>query len=321
MLLSLSQYLHEHHSDQEGLNQILEHLSLAAKIISKRTNKAGIDGIRGSHGGENTHGENQQKLDVFANDICKEYLHSSGEVVTVASEEEETSIHFPDRSGARYIVAFDPLDGSSNIDVNVSIGTIFSVHEKRNDVPLDSDEQFYQKGRDQVLAGYVLYGSSTVLTFTYGDAVHEFTLESEVGEFFLSIEAIKTPEEPKYYSVNEANYSIVADHDKAYIDHLRSLGLSGRYIGSFVADFHRNLLKGGVFMYPAVGTGRDGTFRGKLRLNYELKPMAWLQEVAGGLAISGKYAIMDILPTSLHERRAIVVGSNRLVSKYDQFCT
>jgi fructose-1,6-bisphosphatase I len=320
MLKNLTKFIEEKYPEKEDLGTILSNLALAGKIISKRTNKAGIDSLRGHHGGNNIHGEDQQKLDVFANEVCKEYLYNSGVVSLITSEEEDSVVAYHDREEARYVVAFDPLDGSSNIDVNTSIGTIFSVHETRTDVAWDAEEQFFQKGSTQVLSGYILYGSSTVLVFTFGSEVHEFTLEPEVGEFFLSMESIRTPDVCTYYSVNEGNMPSVQAHDRAYVDHIKfKLGASGRYIGTLVADFHRNLIKGGVFVYPAIDKTGSGEYRGKLRLNYELKPMAWLQTVADGLATNGKCDILNIIPISLHERESIVMGSRAVVSDYEEF--
>ncbi|PIT86907.1 MAG: fructose-bisphosphatase class I [Candidatus Magasanikbacteria bacterium CG10_big_fil_rev_8_21_14_0_10_43_6] len=237
----------------------------------------------------------------------------------MASEEEESVVDMAeDGSDAQYIIAFDPLDGSSNIDVNVSIGTIFSVHKRLPNVDRLDERQFFQAGHEQVLAGYILYGSSTVLVFSLGDGVHEFTLDPNIGEFFLSNEKITIPESCTYYSVNEGNVSYFEKSDAAFIEYLKhDVGASGRYIGSLVADFHRNLIKGGVFLYPRIDTKGDGVFTGKLRLNYELKPMAFLLEQAGGLAVDGAgMPILDIVPTELHERRGVVMGSRQVVETY-----
>lgn len=320
MYTTLSQHLIQHlsdHPDQKDLVMIMSDLATIGKFISKETNRAGLAGILGSSGDINVQDEEVQKLDIFANEKCKTFLRATGHFSALASEEEDGVVDMGEYGkDAKYVVAFDPLDGSSNIDVNVSIGTIFSVHRRRADVPATSAEQFLQKGRDQVLAGYILYGSSTVLVFSFGDGVHEFTLDSGVGEFLMSRERICIPNKCEVYSVNEANNKYFRQKDKDFIDKIKGDNTTARYIGSLVADFHRNLIRGGIYMYPGVDKKGDGEFKGKLRLNYEAKPMAFLVEQAGGLATDGENNILDMEPTELHQRTALFIGSKDLVESY-----
>ena len=218
---------------------------------------------------------------------------------------------------AKYIIAFDPLDGSSNIDVNVSIGTIFSVHCRLPDFDRLDERQFFQKGRDQVLAGYILYGTSTVLVFSHGHTVHEFTLDQGLGEFLLSREHIRIPESCGIYSVNEGKQEYFQEKDRAFIEHLKKdRKCSTRYIGSGVADMHRNLIKGGIFMYPELLDKKTGEYVGKYRLNYEAKPFAFLFEAAGGMATDGKNNILDVVPMSLHQRIAFIAGNKDVIEEY-----
>jgi len=316
---TLTQFLLHHlaaHPDQVTLSLLLSDLATIGKAISQKINKAGIAKILGSEGRKNIQDEEVQKLDILSNDLCKQYLTQTGRVAALASEEEEKPVDMGHNGeDAQYVIAFDPLDGSSNIDVNVSIGTIFSVHRRLPHFARTDEQQFLQTGRDQVLAGYILYGSSTVLVFSFGEGVHEFTLDPGLGEFLLSHESITLPSLPRYYSVNECNMRHVSTSDQKKMCWLRDeSGLRGRYIGSLVADFHRNLIKGGVFMYPEVDAKNTGTYLGKLRINYELKPLAFLVEQAGGLATDSKgEVIMDISPTSLHERSGFVIGNKDTV--------
>jgi fructose-1,6-bisphosphatase I len=235
----------------------------------------------------------------------------------MASEEEETAVDLKNPHGG-YVIAFDPLDGSSNIDVNVSVGTIFSVHKKLGGVAAGDERQFLQSGRDQVLAGYVLYGTSTLLVFSWGEGVHEFTLDQDLGEFFLSNAQLKLPRDYPYYSVNESYAPFISGKDQAYLAKIRQETSKLRYVGSLVADFHRNLLKGGIFFFPAVDTSGKGAFKPKLRLNYEAKPMAYLAEQAGGAAGTGTQAILDIEPDSLHQRVPVIIGNKKLVNLYKE---
>jgi len=318
---TLTQYLIQHlaaHPDQKDLVLMMSDIAVIGKYISRETNRAGVAGIRGGTDATNIQGEHVQKLDIFANDLCKNYLRETGHFAALASEEENTVVDMGKYGkDAQYVIAFDPLDGSSNIDVNVSIGTIFSVHRRRTDCDRTDEKQFLQKGREQVLVGYVLYGSSTVLVFSFGDGVHEFTLDQGLGEFLLSNEHIRVPKKCLYYSVNEGNTFYMSEKDKKFIEYLKfEKKSSTRYIGSLVADFHRNLLKGGIYLYPAVDKKGTGEYMGKLRLNYELKPIAFLLEQAGGLAIDGEKDILNIQPTSLHQRTAFIAGNRDIVDEY-----
>ena len=297
-------------SDQPKICEIILLFSHIATDISGHTNMAGISGILGAVGETNDHGDDVQRLDVYANDLCKNRFSESPHVAAIASEEEKSIVVFDDHREANYIIAFDPLDGSSNIDVNVSIGSIFSVQKKRTDVDIHSEEQFFQKGTEQVISAYALYGASTVLVFSLNNQVYEATLESKTGEWFISREDMKLPESAKYYSVNESNYAFVSEKDQEYIDSLRSgSGLSARYIGSLVADMHRNMIKGGIFLYPAIDKSGNGEYSGKLRLLYELAPFAHLIELMGGIAHNGEERMLEIMPKSLHQREAAYLGN------------
>ncbi len=306
------------HPERADLTLIMSDLAAIGKYISRDTNKAGLAGIQGAAGIMNIQQEQAQKLDVYANELCKEYLRATGHFAAMASEEEDGVVDMGEYgTNAKYIIAFDPLDGSSNIDVNVSIGTIFSVHRRREDVERTSEAQYFQKGRDQVLVGYILYSSSTVIVFSFGDGVHEFTLDQGLGEFLLSNERIRIPEKCPYYSVNEGNTPYISKKDQRFIERLKlEKNMSTRYIGSLVADFHRNLLKGGIFLYPGIDKEGKGEFRGKLRLNYEAKPLAFLAEQAGGLATDGNEYISHIVPSSLHQRTALFLGNKNVVEEY-----
>lgn len=290
-------------------------IATIGKLISARTNRAGLTDLRGLAGSTNVQDEAQAKLDVYANDLCKGYLEQTGLFAAMASEEEDDVVDLKNPS-ARYVIAFDPLDGSSNVDVNVPVGTIFSVHKKLAGIPAGDEKQFLQKGRDQVLAGYVLYGSSTMLVFSWGEGVHAFTLDVDLGEFMLSDMRLKYPDDCPYYTFNEAYASFVSEPDQKYLDVVRAAVGKQRWIGSLVADFHRNLIKGGVYVLPAFDTSGEGNFKPKLRLNYEAKPMAFLSEQAGGAAVSEKGAILDLKPEQLHQRVTLVIGNKSIVNKY-----
>lgn len=320
-MTTLAQYLLHHlaaHPDHRQLALFMNDLATIGKIISRETNRAGVAGILGTAGTVNVQGEQVQQLDVFANELCKTYLAQSGHVAALASEEEESPVDMGESgANAEYIIAFDPLDGSSNIDVNGSIGTIFSVHKRLPGIPHSDERQFLQPGRDQVLAGYILYGSSTVLVCSFADGVHEFTLDQTLGEFLLSNEHMQLPAVCPYYSVNEANVKYMSEKDRAYVSWLRDeSGASARYVGALVADVHRTLVKGGVFLYPAIDSKRTGNYAGKLRLNYELKPLAFLIEQAGGVATNGSARILDLVPTALHERQPIFLGTKEMIAQY-----
>ncbi len=317
---TLDQYLLEElkgHPERLELVMVMSNIATIGKLISARTNRAGLDNIRGMAGSTNIQDESQAKLDIYTNNLCKEYLKSTGLFAALASEEEDevVDLQSPD---AKYIIAFDPLDGSSNIDVNVSIGTIFSVHKKLDGIAAGDERQFLQPGADQVLAGYVMYGASTMLVFSWGDGVHEFTLDVDLGEFLLSDNHVMMPDDCPYYSVNEGYSEVMAAADQAYVATLKSEIGRLRWIGSFVADFHRTLLKGGVFFYPAVDTKGGQDYKPKLRLNYEAKPIAFLAHHAGALASSGSQDILAIVPDSLHQRIPVIIGNPRLVNMYKE---
>ncbi len=307
------------------LSKILSAIKLASKIVSHEINKAGLAAdIIGSVGSENIQGEEQQKLDLYANEKFINALSARGVICGVASEENESYIAFNNEvnNTAKYVVLMDPLDGSSNIDVNVSVGTIFSVFKRKsNDTePVDISD-FLQKGDDQVAAGYIIYGSSTMLVYTTGNGVNGFTFDPGIGVFFLSHPNMKTPDTGRIYSVNEGNSTHFKKGIKKYIAYCQSENdkenkkpYSSRYIGSLVADFHRNLIKGGIYMYPSTKSSPNG----KLRLLYECAPLAFLIEQAGGRAISESGRIMDILPTDLHERTPVFIGSRNMVDTIEQ---
>lgn len=312
---TLQQYLLgelKDHPERYDLVMMMADIATIGKLISARTNRAGLTDIRGLADSSNVHDEKQAKLDIYANDLCKEYLRTTGLFAALASEEEEVVVDL-ENPDANYVIAFDPLDGSSNIDVNVGVGTIFSVHKKLEGVAAGDERQFLQPGRDQVLAGYVLYGSSTMLVFSWGDGVHAFTLDVDLGEFLLSDAHVKIPAECPYYSFNEAYAPYISGSDQKYLEKVRKRTSKLRYIGSFVADFHRNMIKGGIYIFPAIDTSGKKQFKPKLRLNYEAKPMAMLAEQAGGAASTGTVNILDIIPHELHERTAIIIGNKSLV--------
>lgn len=292
------------------LTQLLTSFRLAGKIVNREVNKAGLaEDILGAEGSENVQGEAQQKLDVYANELFIRLLRSQGEVCGVASEENDDIVHFD--NGGKYVVTMDPLDGSSNIDVNVSIGTIFSIYRRVSSGPKAMLEDFLQPGTAQVAAGYIIYGSSTMLVYTTGHGVNGFTLDPSIGTFCLSHPNMTTPAEGNIYSVNEGNYFDFSDGVRNYIDDCKKQKMSARYIGSLVADFHRNLIKGGMYMYPATTKAP----KGKLRLLYEANPLAFIVEQAGGIATNGKTRIMEMKPSELHERCPLYIGSKTMVEE------
>jgi fructose-1,6-bisphosphatase I len=291
---------------------LLSGILLATKFVASQVRRAGLLDVLGAAGQTNVQGESVQKLDVLANYALLQCLRSRGNVAVMASEEnEEPVIVQQDRRDGKYVVVFDPLDGSSNIDVNVSIGTIFSVLQREPDPGGKRDPlpDVLQPGSRQVAAGYVVYGPSTMLVFTTGRGVHGFTLDPAIGAYILSQELITMPPEGSLYSVNEANADSFPEGYRRFLSHLRSgkagRPYSSRYVGSLVADFHRTLLKGGIFLYPPTRTYPDG----KLRLLYEANPIAFLAEQAGGKATNGRDRILDIPPRSLHQRTPLLVGS------------
>ena len=290
------------------LSQLLTSFRLAGKMVNREVNKAGLaEDILGAQGTENVQGEAQQKLDVYANELFIRLLRSQGMVCAVASEENDDIVHFD--NGGKYVVAMDPLDGSSNIDVNVSIGTIFSIYRRVSTGKKATMEDFMQPGTAQVAAGYIIYGSSTMLVYTTGHGVNGFTLDPSIGTFCLSHPHMTTPADGKIYSVNEGNYYDFSDGVRNYIDGCKKQKFSARYIGSLVADLHRNLMKGGIYMYP----GTTKAPKGKLRLLYEANPLAFIVEQAGGKATDGCTRILDIKPTELHQRCPLYIGSSRMV--------
>ncbi len=302
--------------DSQDAKRIMKAITDASLNISRNVNRAGLIDILGAAGAENVQGEEQQKLDVIADQEVLKKLSDCDLISAAASEENEEMVVLNDDSGS-YVVTFDPLDGSSNIDVNVSIGTIFSVYARKTEKGQASEKDFLRKGSEQLIAGYVIYGSSTMLVFTMGNGVHGFTLDPDSNKYALSHENIRTPENGKIYSLNEGNANSFSGGLNDYINWCKStdndLGkaYSARYIGSMVADIHRNLIKGGLFIYPATSSSPSG----KLRMLYECQPMAYLLEEAGGSASSGKQRILDIELTELHQRCPVYVGSKNMVEK------
>ncbi|MCO5946792.1 class 1 fructose-bisphosphatase [Mucilaginibacter flavidus] len=325
--MTLGQFIIEKQADfpyaKGELSRLLRDIGIAAKIVNREVNKAGLMDILGNAGSTNIQGESQQKLDVYANEQFISALKSGGECCIVASEENEDIIRLDTdvSKNANYIVAIDPLDGSSNIDVNVPVGTIFSIYRRRSiDGPATIDDVL-QNGTAQVAAGYVIYGSSTMLVYTTGKGVNGFTLDPSIGEFCLSHPNMQMPESGLIYSINEGNYVHFPQGVKRYIkycqveDKATSRPYSSRYIGSMVADIHRNLIKGGIFIYPVTASAPSG----KLRLVYECNPMAFLIEQAGGRATNGASRILDIDVTELHQRSPIFIGSEQMVRKAESF--
>ena len=301
---------------------VLMDIALASKMINREVIRAGLVDVLGYTGKENVHGEKVQKLDRFAHETITRVLGSTGQLAVLASEEDENIIPVPDgQPVGKYIVNFDPLDGSSNINANVNIGTIFSVLPRITRRGGGTLEDCLQPGTRQLCAGYVMYGSSTMLVYTAGHGVHGFTYEPSIGEYLLSHPDIRIPERGRTYSVNEGNYSQWSDGVKRYIDHLKhededtGRPYSSRYVGSLVADFHRNLLYGGIFLYP----GDRKNVRGKLRVLYEAAPLALIAEEAGGVATDGSRRILEISPATLHERTPLFVGSPDDVRECETF--
>ncbi len=303
------------HPEATGeLSNLLYDLCLAAKIISRHVRRAGLTDILGSAGAVNVSGDLQQKLDLFAHDAVQNAVQHTGRVCIAVSEEDEEPMLCPPASRrGKYVILYDPLDGSTNIDVNVSIGTIFSIHRRvtaRKSEPSLAD--CLQVGRKQVAAGYILYGSSTMLVYTTGQGVHGFTLDPTIGEFLLSHPDIRTPETGRYYSVNESNWNRWTPAVQRAVAAFkngdgggRMQAKNARYIGSLVADIHRNLISGGIFLYPADTRSSEG----KLRLLYEAAPLALVVEQAGGAATDGRRPILDLVPKSLHQRTPLFIGS------------
>jgi fructose-1,6-bisphosphatase I len=306
-----------------AFSTILYDLAFAAKMIAREVNMAGLVDILGGTDERNIHGEDVQKLDAWAHDVIYKALDHCGQLACMASEEADDFLPIPDKFKAgRYVLLYDPLDGSSNIDANVSIGTIFSIHRKITEGERGCVEDCLQPGREQVAAGYVVYGSSTMLVYTTGHGVHGFTLDPSIGEFLLSHPDIRIPRPGKrIYSVNEGNYSKWSPGQRALVDHLKNVDgtnpkpFSSRYIGSLVADFHRTLLYGGIFMYPTDSSSPNG----KLRLLYEAAPLAFIAEQAGGRGSTGQGDIGDVMPTALHQRVPLYLGSKEWVDLAESY--
>jgi fructose-1,6-bisphosphatase I len=298
------------------LSAILYDIGVAAKMIANKVRSAGLIDILGSAEAENVQGEEQQKLDVIANEIVIKAMDHGGRLCGMASEEEEDIIPIPEKFDCgKYVLLFDPLDGSSNIDVNVPVGTIFSILKKVSSGKHATLEDFLQQGAKQVAAGYVIYGSSTMLVYTTGQGAHGFTLDPSIGEFLLSHPDIRTPESGRYLSVNDSYETIWSDEVRSLVRQYRGLEgprepMNARYVGSLVADFHRNTLGGGIFCYPRNRKSPNG----KLRLLYEASPLAFIAEQAGGAASDGRQRIMDIQPTELHQRTPLFIGSRQDVA-------
>jgi fructose-1,6-bisphosphatase I len=293
------------------LSQLLRDIALASKIINKEIMRSGIIGIEGPAGDKNIQGEEQQKLDIVANVRYIRALTRGGEVCAVVSEEEDEMIDTGNHN-AKYVVAMDPLDGSSNIDVNMPVGTIFSVYRRKTPVGTPPTlEDALQKGVEQVAAGYIIYGSSNILVYTTGKGVNGFTYDHSIGEFILSHTNIRTPEDGSIFSYNEGNCNDFTPAIQDYIKECRERKYSARYIGSLVADFHRNMLKGGVFFYPATAKAPVG----KLRIMHECNALAFIIEQAGGKATDGTQRVLEIQPTDLHQRIPLFIGSNKMVDR------
>jgi fructose-1,6-bisphosphatase I len=309
------------HPEATGvLTSILYDIALAGKLIARETNRAGLTDILGLTGAFNVQGEEVAKLDDFANAAIIRLNQFTGRLAAMASEEVKDIIPIPDQfPTGRYLMVFDPLDGSSNIDYSVSVGTIFSILRRRlpEGTPVTASDCL-QQGHDIVAAGYVLYGPSTIMVYSTGDGVHGFTLDQTVGEFLLSHPDIKIPSKPKFYSVNQGYERYWPREIQEYTNDLQTRHLSLRYIGSLVADFHRNLLGGGIFYYPA-DTRDPKTPHGKLRLLYEAAPLAFLAEHAGGTASDGTQPILDIQPTTLHQRTPLFIGNKELVALAEEY--
>lgn len=301
---------------------LLAQITLAAKLISREVNKAGLAEILGLTGRKNSHGEEVQKLDMFAHETFVSALDHSGYLCIMASEEVEDAIEIPpEYPCGSYVLLFDPLDGSSNIDVNVNIGSIFAIYKKCSCGERGTVEDCLQQGIHQLGAGYIVYGSSTMLVYTTGYGVHGFTLDPSLGEFLLSHPNIRIPDRCCVYSINEGHACYWNEQTRRYIEHLKSRDpdtgrpYSSRYIGSLVADFHRNLLKGGIFLYP----GNEKNPSGKLRLLYEANPLAFIVEQAGGAASTGFERILEVSPENIHQRVPLIIGNKEDVATYEAF--
>ncbi len=326
-IMTLEQFIIDQQEREPGatgaFSRLLRDISIAAKIVNRDIRRAGLVDIFGTTGEVNVQGETQQKLDALAHSEFVRALKRGGECCLIGSEEHAEAIPLATQSGneGKYIVLMDPLDGSSNIDVNVSVGTIFSIYYLPDDYGEPDLDAALQAGSEQIGAGYVVYGSSTMLVYTTGHGVNGFTLDPSVGEFLLSHPSITTPKRGKVYSINEGNTESFDEGLQEYIrwvqhhDKETSRPYKTRYIGSFVSDFHRNLLKGGIYIYPATKKNKEG----KLRLMYESNPMAFIVEQAGGRATNGHERILDIQPSKLHQRTPLFIGSEEMVKRAESF--
>jgi len=324
---TLGEFIIEHQSSFKytsgELSRHINSIRLAAKVVNYEVNKAGLVDILGAAGDTNVQGEDQQKLDVYANEKFIQTLINRNIVCGIASEEEDSfiAINSNDQNHQnKYVVLMDPLDGSSNIDVNVSVGTIFSIYRRVTPVGTPvQDQDFLQKGSEQVAAGYIIYGTSTMLVYTTGDGVNGFTLNPAIGTFYLSHPQMQFPKYGTIYSVNEGNYIHFPQGIKNYIKYCQmeegDRPYTSRYIGSLVSDFHRNMIKGGIYLYPTSSKNPNG----KLRLLYECNPMAFLAEQANGKASDGTTRILDIMPTELHQRVPFICGSSAMVEKVEEY--
>jgi fructose-1,6-bisphosphatase I len=321
--LTLEQHLLEEQRRIGGRGNftgLMTAIAVAAKVIAREVRRAGLTSVLGTAGASNSHGEQQQKLDLIANDLLCRCLMHTGHLCALASEELPGLLPLPeDAAGGKYTLAFDPLDGSSNIDYNVSVGTIWSIHRRVTTRGPGTEADLLQRGSRQVAAGYVVYGSSTIFVYSTGCGAHGFTLDPTIGEFVLSHPHIRTPARGRIYSANEANRRLWPAGIRNYVEAVRDPARPGgpataRYVGSLVADFHRNLLAGGVFLYPADRKSPAG----KLRLLYEAAPLAFLAEQAGGRAITGSQRILDIDPLDLHQRVPLIIGSPEDVDEVER---
>ncbi|MFW5925289.1 MAG: class 1 fructose-bisphosphatase [Myxococcota bacterium] len=314
--LTLERHIHQRQRSiptaTGDLTGLLQQIGLAAKIVASKVHKAGLAGILGLTGDLNIQGEEVQKLDIFANNVLVRSVEGGGHVCVMASEEVSDIIPVPEQyAQGKYVLMFDPLDGSGNIDINASIGTIFSVHRRKTASGPGTLEDCLQPGHDMVAAGYIIYGSSDIFVYSTGDGVHGFTLDPAVGEFFLSHENIVLPSRGDTYSINEGYYARWDEGVRRWVEHMKTPDKDGgrpysmRYIGAMVADFHRTLLRGGIFAYPADEKNRNG----KLRLLYEASPLAFIAEAAGGAATDGHRRILDVEPRELHQRTPLFIGS------------
>ncbi|CAL2087758.1 class 1 fructose-bisphosphatase [Tenacibaculum dicentrarchi] len=307
------------------LSRLINSIRLAAKVVNHEIRKAGLVDITGASGDINVQGETQQKLDILANDLFKQTLINREIVCGIASEEEDDFVIVEGKNKTnenKYVLLMDPLDGSSNIDVNISVGTIFSIYRRVSPVGTPvTKEDFLQKGSEQVAAGYVAYGTSTMLVFTTGNGVNGFTLNPAIGTFYLSHPNMKFPDIGKIYSVSEGYFTYFQEGMKRFLVHCKDLNkadnrpYTARYVGSLVTDFHRNMIKGGIYIYPSTTISPNG----KLRLLYECNPMAFICEQAGGKATDGFTRIMDIAPSELHQRVPFFCGSKQMVEKAEEF--